>query len=453
MRVRLTYKLRDSVIALVLAGTACSGQTQEPPSSMPLTLKRAVELALTSDGNARVAMAQEMIEQARTQQLEAKSSFLPNFDGTLGERRQVSNLQAVGFNFKLPIPGFSIPSIVGPFSVFDLRLAAQQSIFNFSDRHKYQAAKITALATATDAASTRNSVSDEVARDYLACLLADANRETAKANVELSEALLKLARQEKDAGTGTGIEVTRAEVQLANDRQLLIRAENDRSRATLALLKTIGLKMDAQVTFSSKLEFKPVDIAASDALLEQARKSRPERKTQQQREDAARLRITSVKDERLPSLGAQADYGTIGSNPANAHPTYTMGVSLRVPIFDGARREARIGEDASLLRQEQIRTRDLDRQIELQVRTAIESLRSAAAEVQSATEGQAFSESELAQARRRYEAGVVTSVEVTDAQTRLQRARDNLVKALYDHNVARLDLATATGTIAEYVNQ
>jgi outer membrane protein TolC len=42
---------------------------------------------------------------------------------------------------------------------------------------------------------------------------------------------------------------------------------------------------------------------------------------------------------------------------------------------------------------------------------------------------------------------------VTDAQTRLQRARDNLVKALYDHNVARLDLATATGTIGEYVNQ
>jgi len=473
MHVRNRSNLRDRTAVLLMAGLACLGQSQKAQSqtaqsqtqsqtslsqaAMPLSLKRAVDLALAPDGNVRVAMAQELIEQARTEQLEAKSPFLPDFDASLGDRRQTSNLQAFGFNFKFPIPGFSLPSIVGPYSVLDARLTAQQSIFNFSDRHKYQAAKITALATATDAASTRNSVSDEIARDYLAGLLADANRSTAQANVELSQALLKQAQQQKDAGTGTGIEVTRAEVQLANDRQSLIRAENDRTRAALTLLKAIGLKMDAPVSFSSKLEFKPVDTASdkvsNDALLEQARKARPEIKTQQQREDAARLSITAVKDERLPSLGAEADYGTIGSNLANAHPTYTMGVSLRVPIFDGGRREARIGESTSKFRQEQIHTRDIQQQIELQVRTALESLRSAAAEVQAATEGQTLSESELAQARRRYEAGVATSVEVTDAQTRLQRARDNLVKALYDHNVARLDLATATGTIGEYVNQ
>ncbi len=435
----------------VLAGVTGSAQTSQ--AVLPLSLKRAVELALTNDGNARVALAQELIEQARTQQAIAKSVFLPNLDGSVAERRQVSNLQAVGFNFKLPIPGFSIPSIVGPFSVFDARVTAQQSIFNFSDYHKYQAAKISATAVRTDADATRNSVSDEVARNYLTCLLADANRATAQANVELSGVLLKLAGQQKDAGTGTGIEVTRAQVQLANDRQSLIRADNDRSRAILQLLKTIGLKMDAPVELTTKLDLKKTDDVSSDVLVEQARKARPELKTERQRQDAARLTITSVKDERLPSVGAQADYGTIGSDVGSAHPTYTMGISLRVPIFDGGRREARISQSLSQYHQEEIRLRDLDRQVELQVRTALEALHSATAEVQAANEGQALSENELAQARRRYEAGVSTSIEVTDAQTRLQRARDNLVKALYDHNVARLDLATATGTIAEYVNQ
>ncbi len=435
----------------VLAGVTGSAQTSQ--AVLPLSLKRAVELALTNDGNARVALAQELIEQARTQQAIAKSVFLPNLDGSVAERRQVSNLQAVGFNFKLPIPGFSIPSIVGPFSVFDARVTAQQSIFNFSDYRKYQAAKISATAVRTDADATRNSVSDEVARNYLTCLLADANRATAQANVELSGVLLKLAGQQKDAGTGTGIEVTRAQVQLANDRQSLIRADNDRSRAILQLLKTIGLKMDAPVELTTKLDLKKTDDVSSDVLVEQARKARPELKTERQRQDAARLTITSVKDERLPSVGAQADYGTIGSDVGSAHPTYTMGISLRVPIFDGGRREARISQSLSQYHQEEIRLRDLDRQVELQVRTALEALHSATAEVQAANEGQALSENELAQARRRYEAGVSTSIEVTDAQTRLQRARDNLVKALYDHNVARLDLATATGTIAEYVNQ
>jgi len=51
------------------------------------------------------------------------------------------------------------------------------------------------------------------------------------------------------------------------------------------------------------------------------------------------------------------------------------------------------------------------------------------------------------QARHRYEAGVTTGLEVTDAQTRLQRARENLVAALYAYNLARLELALAMGTL------
>jgi outer membrane protein len=451
MRVRRGNNMRWGAALLSISAVACVGQT---PAPMPLSLKKAVEIALTPDGSARVALAEEAITEAERQQEQAKATFLPSLDGSVNDRRQTTNLKAYGFAFNIPVPGFSIPSIVGPYSVFDARLTAQQSVFNFSDIHKYRAAKISALAVKTDAASTRNSVSDEVARDYLACLLADANRETAQANVDLSEALLTLARRQKDAGTGTGIEVTRAEVQLANDRQSLIRSDNDRTRATLVLLKAIGLKMDAPMDFSSKLEFKQADVATDAALIDEARKTRPELKAQQQRQDMARLSLSSVKDERLPSLGVEADYGTIGSQLVlGAHPTYTLGVSLKVPIFDGFRREARIGESASEYRQQQIRSRDLDQQIELQVRTAVESLRSAAAEVQAARDGQTLADDELAQARRRYEAGIVTSVEVTDAQTRLQRARDNLIKALYDHNVARLDLATATGTIGDYVNQ
>ena len=54
---------------------------------------------------------------------------------------------------------------------------------------------------------------------------------------------------------------------------------------------------------------------------------------------------------------------------------------------------------------------------------------------------------ELTQARRRYDAGVAVGVEVTDAQTRLERARDNRTDALYSYNLARLDLAQAMGRV------
>src|SRR5665213_1260567 len=210
MRVRRGNNMRLGITLLAISAVACVGQA---PATMPLSLKKAVEIALTPDGSTRVALAEEALTEAQRQQQQARATFLPSLDGSVNDRRQTNNLKAYGFSFSLPIPGFSIPTIVGPFSVFDARLTAQQSVFNFSDIHKYRAAKISALAVKTDAASTRNSVSDEVARDYLAGLLADANRGKAQANVDLSEALLKLARQEKDAGTGTGTEVTRAELQ------------------------------------------------------------------------------------------------------------------------------------------------------------------------------------------------------------------------------------------------
>jgi outer membrane protein TolC len=122
-------------------------------------------------------------------------------------------------------------------------------------------------------------------------------------------------------------------------------------------------------------------------------------------------------------------------------------------VFDGGNRAARREESFSQYRREKIRTKDVGQQIELQVRTALEACARLAAEVDASREGLSLAENELAQARRRYDAGVATSVEVTDAQTRLQRARDNQVIALYDYNVARLDLATATGTIGDYLNQ
>ena len=120
---------------------------------------------------------------------------------------------------------------------------------------------------------------------------------------------------------------------------------------------------------------------------------------------------------------------------------------MRVPIFDGGRRDARRAESASQYRQEQARTDDLKEQIELDVRLALDALRSAEEQVKVAAEGLELAANELAQARRRYDAGVAGGLEVTDAQTRLARARDNQISALYQHNVARVDLAQAMGNV------
>lgn len=444
--------MRGLILALAAWGLA-QAQTVEPQGVMDLSLKRAVEIALTPEGSAKVALARQSVRQAEAQVKQARSTFLPNVDGSVQQRDETENLKSFGFNFSFPIPGFVLPTIVGPFSVFDARASVTQNVLDFTTLNQYKASKSGAASAKADLSVASDQVSDQVARAYLTSLRADAALETARADVELAQALLTLSQQQKDAGTGTGIEVTRAQVQLANNRQQLIVAENDRRKALLQLLRTMGVQLSSPVELTSKLEFRPTEPLTLEAALAQARAMRTDLKAQKQKEETARLNFNTVRAERLPSVQAFGDYGTIGPELVGAHPTRTLGVTLKVPLYDGGRRGARREESDTQYRQEQIRTHDLELQIELDVRLAMDSLESARNQVAVAQEGVGLSESELAQARRRYQAGVTNSVEVTDAQTRLDRARDNLIAALYNHNLARIDLATATGTIGEFVNQ
>jgi len=420
---------------------------------VPLSLKKAVEIALAPEGSARIALAQEATKQAEQRVKQAHSAFLPTIDGAISERDQTTNLKSFGLNFQLPFAGFSFPSLAGPFAVFDARFSAQQSVLDFTILRRYQASKASLEAVKLEIGAAQTAIADQVAKAYAAALRADAALEAVRANVQLSEALVKLADQQKTAGSGTGIEVTRAQVQLANDRQRLIKAENDRRSTVLQLMRIIGLGMESEVQLTDKLKFEPLEINSLTAAVDSAKKMRADLKVQQQKEEASRVGVSAVKAERLPSVAAFGDYGSNGPAINESRATRSVGVAVKIPLFDGGRRDSRKEEASSQFRQEQIRTRDLQRQVELDVRLAWDSVRSTQAQVDTAREGLALAENELAQARRRYEAGVTNSIEVTDAQTRLDRARDNQVAALYSYNVARIDLSTAMGTIGEYVNQ
>jgi outer membrane protein TolC len=418
------------------------------PDALQLSLKKAVEIAVAPDGATRVKLAEEELRQSRARANEARAALLPNLNGSLSYQSETSNLKAFGFNIQIPptIP-LRIPTFVGPFDVLDARASATQSVFDLSSILRYRGARVLVEASKQDRESTDRQVTDQVARAYLAGLRADAALETAHANVDLSEALLRLAESQKDAGTGTGIEVTRAQVQLANDRQLLLVAENERDRAHLQLLKTMGLRLETPVELTDKLSYTPTATVEEAKAVETARRNRSELKAQLEREHNARLGYDATKFERLPTLAAFGNYGDLGTGVGAAVPTRAVGISLQVPVFDGGRRDARRVESASAMREEQIRTADLRDQIDLDVRLALDSLRSSDAQVKAAEEGLQLSEQELAQAERRYKAGVTNSVEVTDAQTRLSRARENRIAALYNYNLARIDLGTAMGAI------
>jgi outer membrane protein len=432
-----------------LAAPLAAAEADRTP--LPLSLKRAVEIAISPEGNTRIQLAEESVKQARSRSEQARAALLPDISAAVGEQNRTANLAAMGITISVPIPGFHIPTFVGPFTTFDARVSGVQTIFDFSSLRRFQASKIGVSAARSETRNSEDQVGAQVARAYIVALKTEADLEAVRANIALAEALVKQAQNQKTAGTGTGIEITRARVQLANEQQRLLVAQNERRKAHLLLLRAMGLRLDTEVQLTDKLQFVPVDAVTAEQAKAAALQARPDLKAQQEREDNARVSAHATKMERLPSLVGFADYGSIGTGMDHALPTRTYGVSLRVPVFDGGRRDARRGESASLYRQEHVRTADLKEQIELDIRTALDSLRSAGEQVKVAEEGLQLADNELAQARRRYEAGVANSLEVTDAQTRLERSRDNRIAALLNHNLARIDLALATGSIRRIV--
>jgi outer membrane protein TolC len=127
--------------------------------------------------------------------------------------------------------------------------------------------------------------------------------------------------------------------------------------------------------------------------------------------------------------------------------TYTWGLQVSVPIFDGFRREARVQEQASMVKEAEIRRRDLEQQAQADVRGALLDLANASEQVAAATERLSLAEQELAQARDRFNAGVAGNADVVNASLALTASRTLVNDAETAYQLARVALARATGSV------
>jgi outer membrane protein len=412
---------------------------------LPLSLSKAVELATAPNGNLRLAVIRETISQAEAQRRQALGAFLPQLEGMAGAANQTRNLQAFGFSLGPAVP-FQIPSFVGPFTVVDYRVSATQSILDLSAIYRYQAARLRKEVADAEVRQARQVTIQQVARTYVLVLRAEAALEAARAGQVLAERLVLLAESQKRAGTGTAIELTRAKVQLQNEKQRVLVASNEGERARIELKRQTGIDFDQEIKLTERMNDGSEPAPGLAAALESAHAERLDLLAQERRRSAVGLAVRGIRAERLPSLASSGDYGVIGDG-ARMLPTRSVAIGLRVPVFDGGRREARLAEAGTQLRQESLRTEDLKRQIEVEVRQALQALENARAQIEVARLGLELAGQELEQAQRRTEAGVASGVELSDAQTRLARARDNQLAALSQFNLARIEVAAATGTI------
>jgi len=411
-----------------------------PTQVLRLTLDQAVGLALKQNPTAQIAILQAA--QSEQDKNISRADLLPQANAKISDEAEKVNLLAQ-FGGKTPFPGF--PKTLGPYQVFSAGPSFGMPVFDLTLWRRYQAARDTLNASKANSLSTREQVILLVVSQYIGTLRAVANVEASQSRVSLAQALYDQAADLQKEGVGTGIDTLRANVELQNEKQRLIEAENDRETSLFGLTRLLNLDPRQAIELADSLSFFDTPQPQAEASMELALVQRQEWKALESQIKAAENQKKASQDSRLPSLRFDGDFSYVGTSSNTTLPTYTYEASVNLPLFTGGRIRAEVVRaDLEIKRLEQQQD-DLRNQIALDVKTALLNLQSARSEVQVANLGVQLSKEEVDQARDRFKAGVANNIEVIQAQDSLSRANDNQIAALYRFNQARADLARSMG--------
>ena len=415
-----------------------------PPGAITLSLGDAVRRGLqTNLGAVTANYSAQMSAAQRAQQL---SYLLPNISANATETGTEINLAAYGFKFNLPPGlGFSIPSVVGPFSYFQA-----QGNFNFPVwdpvlRRNWQASKDMQRAALFSAKDARELVVLAVAGTYLQLLATQASVESQRAQVENARAVNHQAEVRRTAGTNARIDVMRTLVELQTQQQRLNALVAEVRKEKITLTRLIGLPLDRDIVLSESLGFPALTVPDAASTIEQALANRQDIKAAQAQIQAAERALSAARAERLPSASLNGDYGVSGPNPASTHGIFTVTGSVSVPIWTGGRVKADIAQAEAALNQRKAELADQQGQVEQEVRTALIEEETAIGQVQLAEQNRGYANETLRESRDRFRLGVATTVEVVQAQEQVASAESEYVSSLYSFEMARLALARAIG--------
>ncbi len=435
-----------TTVILSLATLICSaiGKAQEP---MPyrLTLRDAIQKALQA--NLNVLVADTRVEEAEGTRIRRLSgALLPRVTAQSYANLQNRSLIAFG------ITGPGVPAVIGPLSNYDFRVYAQQNLVDLQTYRSWKASERALDASKMDYQDARDLIVRAVASLYLNAQSAAARVDAAQSRVTDSDVLYKLAKDKHDAGTATGVDVLRSQVQLANDKQALLVAQTQYKDSLFALARNLGMRPSTPLELADPLGYQPLDRPQAESLVPSALLARPDYLSlASQRQELAEQQRAS-RARYYPKLSINGNYGGLGRSIGGVQGIGVIQGQIDFTVFDRDR-SGEAQELASRVKRIDDQIADLRRGIEEDIQEALLNLESAAEQVAVAKEGQDLAERELKLSQDRFQSGTTNNVEVVTAQDELARAQENYILAVSTHVDAKFALARAAGGTERNIDQ
>ncbi len=409
-----------------------------------LSLSRAIELGLRNQPSVLGAMSVVRANEARIG--EAKSNYYPQLSGT-GTYSRISRPSSGTATASVPAAGAGVTTVstgTGEFDQYTGSAGLNQLLFDFGKTaSQVKVQDLTTQSSRFDLRNTQDQVVFNIKQAYYNSLLAARTRDVAQESVRNFEKHLEQARGFFEVGTKPKFDVTKAEVDLSNAQLSLIKAENQVRLARVTLNNAMGLPESPDYALQDMLSFVSYELRFDEAV-QKAYAQRADLQSLVRKKESSKESINLARKGYFPVVNGNASYYYTGTDfPLS--DGWSAGFNLAVPIFNGFLTRYQVAEAQANYDTANATERSLRLSIYSQVQQGYLLLRQANESIVTTEVAVRQAKENVDLATGRYQAGVGSPIEVTDALTALANAEVAYASALTDYKNAQASIEVAIG--------
>ena len=434
--------MRVRIVGFILLVILYRGSVLAQESQGPLTLEESIKIAM--ERSLTLHSAEVGVAGSEFRRKEAITNFLPLWTGQYSWTK------------------YSYPAFIGNIggNLSGLTQSSSSNVYNFStilaqpiftgglNLANYRLAKLGVDLSKETLESAKRDLVLQVRVGYFIILRAEKFLAVAQQQVKQFEAQLEVTKAFFEVGIVPKNDVLLAEVNLANARQSLIKAEND--------LATAKASFNILLRREINIPFEVVDILAHKAFpltyqqsLEEALGQRPELKTSQLNIDQAKENVKIARSGFFPTISLAGAYSRSSdwwtTENGIESDRWTLQALATFTLWNWGNTAFKVGENKVKVTQAEDSKTQLIDSITLEVKDDYLNMQVAEKNVGVAEVAIAQAEENLRMNEERYKYQVATQTDVVNAVTLLAQARVNYYGALSDFNVAKAQLERAMG--------
>ena len=440
-------------VLLVMGVPALIAAAQEQQSPAALSLSQAIQTAVQA--NATMSAASARVKASEERITQARSGLFPQVYLSEAYNRTTNPMWAFGTKLNQGIiktSDFDPVKLNDPAAVenFVSSLSVSWSLFDGGQTwFGWRQAKLGNTAAAHMLERTRQQVIARTVRAYVDLLLAGEHLAVMRQTLATAREHLKIVQSRFEGGFVVKSDLLRTQVHIAQLEQQYLLSESQVAIAWLELNAAMGVAVDNLYELTGPLEAGDAIAEPVDNWIDTALARRADYKQLQSQKDIAREEISKARAGHLPSVNLVGNYEMNGADFSDRGENYTLGALVSINLFSGERLSAKTREARAALLEANAVQQAMEQGIRVETKAAFLQAESAWKRIQVARSALDQAGEALRIVRNRYNSGLLTIVELLDAELALQQARTSYFKAIADYKVAVVGLHLAAGTLDE----